>query len=456
MQTSIRQTASQVRSLLLIAFGGLLFLLAVLGLRSFSLLRDIQKREAAVRNDFLRRDQVLDQLRTAIYLSGTHVRDLILEPNPARAAGHRTDLENEHAQIERLMADYRDLLRPDERQPFEQLRKQTEFFFAGIAPALSWSAEQRRSLGFNFMRDLLMPRRSETVDLATQLRRINDSQLAVNSRQVDQLFRDFRERFLLLLSLILLVGMLLAAISFYRILRLERERNERFAESVNARTALRDLSTRLLEVQETERKALSRELHDEVGQALSGVLLGIANVTAMLAPQDDQGAFHELQKLKRLTERTVATVRDMSLLLRPSMLDDLGLVPALQWQAREISRTTELAVTVQAESVSDDLDDAHRTCIYRIAQEALRNTVRHARASRVNIDLTQDSEGLMLTIDDNGSGFRPEREKGVGILGMEERVKHLGGSFELRSERGAGSHIQVRLPFVATPVSELV
>ena len=136
---------------------------------------------------------------------------------------------------------------------------------------------------------------------------------------------------------------------------------------------------------------------------------------------------------------------DMSLLLRPSMLDDLGLIPAVEWQAREVSRTHNVSVQVNAESVPEDLSDNHRTCIYRIVQEALRNVVRHANAKNVRIRLEQNGEDLVLTIQDDGRGFVPEREKGLGLLGMEERVTYLHGSFRIESTLGVGTSIRVEL-----------
>ncbi len=166
-------------------------------------------------------------------------------------------------------------------------------------------------------------------------------------------------------------------------MRLERLSAARFEEVEHARAALRDLSARLIAVQESDRRSLSRELHDEIGQSLSALLLGIGNVAAVLPADGNGDARAQLNDLRRLAERTVAAVRDMSLLLRPSMLDDLGLIPAVQWQAREVSRTSNVSVQVNAESVPEDLPDEHRTCIYRIVQEALRNVVRHANAKNV-------------------------------------------------------------------------
>jgi signal transduction histidine kinase len=146
-------------------------------------------------------------------------------------------------------------------------------------------------------------------------------------------------------------------------------------------------------------------------------------------------------------------VRDMSLLLRPSMLDDLGLIPAVQWQAREVSRNNDIYVQVVAESVPDNLPDDHKTCIYRVVQEGLRNAVRHAKAKTVRITLGLYADNLLLTIKDDGQGFQPDREKGLGLLGMEERVAHLNGRFRLESVVGRGTSIRVELPLVYLTVA---
>jgi signal transduction histidine kinase len=263
------------------------------------------------------------------------------------------------------------------------------------------------------------------------------------------LFADSRRWLAILFFVTLACGVVLAGVAMQRLLRLERESAQRFEEVVHARGALSNLSARLLEVQESERRALSRELHDEVGQSLSALLLAIGNVAALIPGDGSSGARAQLQDIRRMAEKTVAVVRDMSLLLRPSMLDDLGLIPALQWQAREVSRMSNIAVEVQAGSVPEDLPDEHKTCIYRIVQEALRNVTRHARARHVQIQLQQAGNSLRLTIQDDGQGFAPETDKGIGLLGMQERVGRLHGTFGIQSGPGKGTTINVGLPLAA-------
>jgi signal transduction histidine kinase len=137
----------------------------------------------------------------------------------------------------------------------------------------------------------------------------------------------------------------------------------------------------------------------------------------------------------------------MALLLRPSMLDDLGLVPALKWQAREISKRTSMDVSVAAD-LPDDLPDDFKTCIYRVVQEALHNSASHARAKTVRIRVQQEPNRLILSIQDDGQGFDSQQVRGLGLLGIQERVAQLGGKCTVHSAPGTGTVLTVELPML--------
>ena len=440
----------QTRRLLLLGFGGLLLLLAFTGLNALSVLQRIEIRSQTIREDYSSRDRILEQLRSDIYLSGTYVRDLLLEQDPGRAEMHRRELQQTEDRVEANIAAYNGILRGEERGAILEFTKEVKSYFESLRPALEWNANQRQVFGYAFMKDSLLPRRMTIVHLADQIAVVNQKQMEIGDQHIGNLFSSFRRSLIFLLAVTLICGSLLAAGSFHRIVRLEQLSAARFDEVEHARTALRELSAGLIAVQESDRRSLSRELHDEIGQSLSALLLGIGNVGAILSPDGNTEARAQLSDLRRLAERTVAVVRDMSLLLRPSMLDDLGLIPAVQWQAREVSRTSNVAVQVDAESVPEDLPDDHRTCIYRIVQEALRNVVRHADAKSVRIRLNQSGDALLLTIQDDGRGFAPEHEKGLGLLGMEERVRHLQGCFRIESTLGVGTSIRIELPLAGS------
>lgn len=421
-------------------------MLAFTGLNALSVVRKIEVRDEQIRQDYFNRDRILEQLKSDIYQSGTYVRDFLLDPDPGHADIHKQEFDEARGRIEVMLAEYNKILRPEERASFRKFSSEMKAYFDSLQPALNWNATQRMQLGYPFMRDSLLPRRMVVVHLADQISTVNQKQMEIGTRQVADLFSAFRRSLGGLFVLTLVIGVALAGLSIARILRLERLSALRFNEVLQARTDLRELSTRLLEVQEEERRSISRELHDEVGQSLSALVLGLGNLNATLPVDRSQQTAEELQDLRHLAEKTVATVRDMSLLLRPSMLDDLGLVPALQWQAREALRRRNLSVQVIPDSSLEDLSDEYKTCIYRVVQEALHNVSRHAGASSVQIRLTERDRLLILTIKDDGHGFRPEQDKGLGLLGMEERVRRLAGRFGIESQPGKGTLLRIELP----------
>jgi len=200
-----------------------------------------------------------------------------------------------------------------------------------------------------------------------------------------------------------------------------------------------------VDVQEAERLSISRELHDEVGQTLGALLVDLGQL-ANLVPAGDTLVKDQITRIKSAAESAVRSIRDMALLLRPPMLDDLGLVPALEWQAREVSRQSEMEVEVHADEMPSGLPDQMKTGIYRLVQEALQNAARHAHAKNAKVSVTSSPQKVEVEIADDGIGFEPARTRGMGILGMEERIRQLGGSFELESAPGKGATVRAVLP----------
>jgi signal transduction histidine kinase len=213
------------------------------------------------------------------------------------------------------------------------------------------------------------------------------------------------------------------------------------------RQEMRSLSQKLVKAQEAERKSISRELHDQVGQMLTALRMEIGNVEQLR--HTHSGEFQEhVTAAKALAEQTLRTVRDLAMGLRPSMLDDLGLASALKWQAREFTRYAGVPVDVRIEGSLDQLSEDHRTCIYRIVQEALTNCARHAAAKSIRISLQGHNDILALAVQDDGVGFSlaPDDEPGLGLLGIEERVRELGGKMSIESQAEKGTLLKVEIP----------
>jgi signal transduction histidine kinase len=177
---------------------------------------------------------------------------------------------------------------------------------------------------------------------------------------------------------------------------------------------------------------------------MAAMLVELGRVESALS--GDDGARLRLSALREQAEQSVRSVRDIALLVRPSMLDDLGLVPALKWQGREIARRTGLRVRVDAEESNDELPDSYKTCVYRVVQEALHNAVKHAKAKSIRISFRQAAFGMDLRIEDDGIGFDPGTEKGLGLLGMEERIVRLDGEIKVTAKAGQGTVLTVHLP----------
>ena len=211
---------------------------------------------------------------------------------------------------------------------------------------------------------------------------------------------------------------------------------------------LQILSRRVVDVQEEERRRLARELHDEIGQVLTAIGMNLQAIMAAGVQADPR----RLEECLAIVDRAFLQVRDLALDLRPPMLDDLGLAAALRWLVDRQAQRDGLIVHIVAESKEPALPLELATACYRIAQEALTNVTRHAGARQVWVELQQGEDEVRLVVRDEGVGFdpeearRPARGSGLGLLGMEERVRLLGGRIAIESAPGQGTAIRVRFP----------
>lgn len=427
-----------------VGFGGLLAIMALAGVDALNVLRQFRHSDDRIRRRYLSQNHVLNDIRSDVYVSGTYVRDYLLEPDTVRADAYRASLEEVRRNMESALESYRHEIAPTEAQRYSALRAELMDYWDILAPIFQWNPTERRSSGYAFLRDEVFPRRQGMLSLAGRIDALNEQQLDAGQRQVVKLLLSFQTRLLLTLLAALALGLGLALFSVRKILHLEEQARLQYVDMAEARTQLKELSARLVQAQETERRSLSRELHDEVGQALSAVLIELRNLSD---GRSEEQLRRHVETIKRLVESTVRVVRNMALLLRPSMLDDLGLVPALKWQARESSKTTSMDVTIAAELDSDDLPDEYKTCIYRVVQEAVHNCARHSQATTVHIHVRQEPNRLLLTIQDDGKGFDVQETKGMGLLGIEERVTRLGGKYKIHSQPERGTVLSVEWPF---------
>jgi signal transduction histidine kinase len=438
----------RLRVVLAIGYGGLLVLLLGSGASALRTLRSLHDAEEQARNRSLERRRVLTTVVLSASVYTNNVERILLSEKPPDDSGTLAEVLQRAQEALSAVRAYPTDRTPEEQNLLEHLQAYLLDQGDILRSAEAWNPQEFRGRAQQVVSDEIIPRRQQFVTIAQQIDLLNDNEIIAAQQVSFSEFGRLQARLTRLFFIALTSGLLLAVGSAIYILRLERQEGLRYAELAKNREELQELSSKLLDAQETERRSLSRELHDEVGQALGLLLMDVGRLSTQLGR--DAKLQEMVQRIKTVAERTVQTVRNMALLLRPSMLDDLGLVSAVEWYAREVSRRGEIEVEVKADNVSETLPDTLMVCIYRIVQEAVNNAQRHAHAKNVTIELREIPTAVLVQIKDDGSGFDAKRTRGMGLLGMEERVKRLGGTIAIDSRPGAGTIIRAELPLDTT------
>ena len=244
----------------------------------------------------------------------------------------------------------------------------------------------------------------------------------------------------------LYTGVAVAILSLSLNNKLEKKYLDEHKAALEAKRDLQRLSARLVVAQEQERQTLSRELHDQVGQALTAIKIDIARTEQALLPSQADLS-ERLERARTGAEETLDIIRRLSMLLRPSMLDDLGLSAALGWYTKQFSASTAIKVNLNDDGSADTLPEPHKVSLYRIVQEGLTNCARHSEARSILVNLESEDDTYIVRIEDDGKGFTPSREaRGIGLIGIEERVAGMGGSLQMNSAPGAGTKIYISIP----------
>ncbi len=222
--------------------------------------------------------------------------------------------------------------------------------------------------------------------------------------------------------------------------------------------AARTRATQILTAQEQERKRIARELHDETSQVLTSLLISLKVLEESITNEETRG---RMEETRSLVHQTLRAIRNLSIDLRPSALDDLGLLPALRWYIKEYQQKCQIEVEFVSTSFKERLPSEIETALYRIVQEALTNTAKYAKASRARISIAEDNGFVTATISDNGQGFDaqtilklPWQERGLGLAGMHERAALLDGTLLIKTEPGEGTTIEARLPLTRPASNE--
>lgn len=436
-----------------VGLGSLLLLIAVSMLTISRKAQDIYAQLDQLNTHHREVDANLRRLRSDVNLSGIFVRDYLLDIARERAPEYRQRLAEFREGNMATLAELGALAEPhDER--IRSLRAQLEEYWSTFDPLFDWTVGEKIFRSAGFLRSEVVPRRNAVLAIAQEVEELNNANAAEQRAEVTRRHATFGDDLRRLLWQSLLLGSVVALTVVGRLRVLERRSQEQRSITEHAERQMRQLSQRLVATQEEERKSLSRELHDHVAQVLTALRMELGRIERSRSPADTRlGA--AVSECKQLVDQMFRTVRDLALGLRPSMLDDFGLRAALEWHVRDVTRRYAVDVDLQIEGDLDALPDEFQTCVYRAIQEALTNCVRHARAHSITVNVTRGDGGLEVSVADDGTGFDPlQRRDGLGLRGIEERVKELDGAVTITSRPGQGTRLAMHLP-LQVPTTEV-
>ena len=399
-------------------------------------------------------EEKLRSVRSDVNLSGIFVRDYLLDTVRERAPEYRATLAKYRAATRTTLQELHEIARGrgDDETRIRSLEANLEEYWEGFEPLFDWTIAEKINYSASFLRREVLPRRNAVLELAQEIDELNNQNLAAQRAEVIRRQEAFREELTTLLGRSLFIGLVVAIAVTLRLRVVEGRSEAQKQRAQEAESQMRGLSQQLVAAQEEERRKLSRELHDHVGQMLTALRMELGRIDRL---RTERGASSDnritlaVNECRQLVDDMVRIVRDLALGLRPSMLDDFGLQPALEWLTRDFTRRSNVPVELEMTGPFEALADQHRTCIYRVVQEALTNCVRHARATAIIVKIRAREDTIDLTVSDDGVGLDPSRRaNGFGLRGIEERVRELGGNLTVLSTAGKGATLSIKLPIV--------
>jgi signal transduction histidine kinase len=438
------------RTALRAGYGAVIGVLILSAVEAYRIQISVSKQHLEIYRHFVEQDEALTTLRRNLWLASIYVRDFFIDPSHQQGElllSQLRAMQGENEQAIQILGKA-----PNHQRVLPQIRKSVGEFWSLIQPIPFTMAQSTDREQVEFLQREIVPRRGELYDVLRYISTADQQRLQNSEGEFAGTRRAAGERLLFMLVISVLLASLVARLSVRHAENLERKANEHFAQVEKAKQELQQLSARLLEIEEEGRRRLSRELHDEIGQSLALLQIEISHAQAALGgPAANLRA--RLDRARELVERTVQTIRNITGMLRPTLLDDLGLVPALQFQLEDFLRRSGIQCEFVEDGVADQLPDSVKTCVYRVVQEALHNCEKHSGAQRVRVTVRQLPECLVTEIEDDGRGFQlDKRGTGLGLLGIRERVANAGGSLVIDSAPGRGARIALQIPLQAMGV----
>ena len=412
---------------------------------------DVNRQVEEIRVSYRRGQDALATVHSGVLLGSIFARNALIDPSSASREFYRDELIRTRGNVERELRAYDPLIEsPEEQLRWNNLQNEMVGYWRSREIAFAADTPGDPAEAGELLRGQLLPARETVLDIVNALSALQLASRQREEREAAALQVSVRTRVVWMVSLSLVVGVIVAFVSFQHVGRLEQEiERQRLAEQHN-RLDLERLSAKLVHAQEEERRTLSRELHDAVGQALTAIKMDMG--VALRGFDTDPRARQALEEARKIVETTLQNVRDLSQLLHPSTLDDFGLPEALNAYLQSFTSRTDIRAQLSHARMNERLRPDIEVCVYRVVQEALTNVARHSKASSCTVVLFQRYGKLHLIIEDDGVGIdaaaamASSARRGLGLIGMRERTQAIGGTFITENRREGGARVAVQLP----------
>jgi signal transduction histidine kinase len=413
-------------------------------------IEQVRKEAAAAAARYTRAQELLSSVRAQVLVSSIRVRDALLDPDPETLDAHRRELDAMANSIDDALNSYEPVLKAeDENARIRALRDEVaRFHETSMAVLADAGGRDPRAI-----RDLLnahiVPRREAAINISEEIARLNRRAFIDQQTAIGEIHKNAEQESRRRLGIALVVGLGVLLLTSLYAGRLEWRLRAQMDRDARMSLELQQTAAKILNAQEEERRTIARELHDEVGQVLTAIRVELD--VAQRTIEHDGGSAAMLSEAQTITDGALQTVRNLSQLLHPAALDDLGLPAVIEASLRGLQRRSNIRAEFDHTAWPDDVPREVELAAYRIVQEGLTNVAKHAQATRCRVRLTGLADRLLVEIEDNGIGFvddtdRPIVARGLGLVSVRERAARLGGTCNILSHPGEGTHLIVTIP----------
>jgi signal transduction histidine kinase len=433
-----------IKAALVLGFGATFGLWLFAGYHFTKRIDEVQREVAAVNRRYMQAQELLADVRGQVLLESLSVRDALLDPG-VRVGASRQRVQEISAAIDEALRRYVPIVDSGaERERLTGLRREIASFGMSLIEVLAtdrrlWREQAPQLLG------RIMPKRATVMQISDDFQKLNRGAFVQQQQVLADFYALTQRRVWQMLTFALAASLAIALLATSYVSMLERDLGRQRTKERQTTDDLQRLSSKLVSAQEEERRTIARELHDEIGQVLMAMKVELALVQRRI--ETAGGPAQLLDEAQALSDGALHTVRDLSHLLHPAMLDDLGLPAALHSYVAGFARRHGVAVEFLQQNMHERLTPDIEAAAYRIVQEALTNVVKHAQATLAVVYVRRSEDILQLAIEDNGVGFEPAHaRRGLGLIGIRERVAHLRGEVVVDSAPGKGTRLLISLP----------